>query len=651
MQISITTNAGFIVIRIRKNHQNLPMLAIVLLAIVLNAVILASTTWAASTFADSPDTQGIPWQDWTITPFEQAKEQNRIILVNVGMEGCDACARMEKLTYSDPEVARLIRENFIPIAVDSEARPDIGERYSDWAWPATIFLAPDTTQVLAVSGNRLPRNFIPILEDLISKHKSGDLEAASNSPYAAPPRPQETELTLIRDSIRTQIDQNLNRKYGGWSSSGIGGEQSGSRLRHLYMRAYTGDDNELLELALKGSEGYLRNIDPVWGGVYSRSFPADMEKVPEKFARLRVIPEKRISAQSSAIVGVSIAYQLTDDERYVQAMKQLHRFMTSWFMAPDGTFYTNQRAEPPNLPEDMDAGDYWALDSDQKRRKYGTPAIDHAVYTDKNGEAIAAYVLAWEAFGDEAYLKAGIRAANSLLESRSTRAGWIVQTVENQNIAGDQRLRPFAKDPRPFLNAQAWFGNGLLALYRATGDRTWLEHAITIGAATLDALEDKDLGGFYASSLDETSSIIAPRKPLEANGTAAYFFYNLWVYSKQDRFATVPERTLRAVAQPEFIRREGLATSELGLALELVTASYVEFSVVGDQTLPAAQALYKAGLQTYQPRKLLHYEPVGRYPARKNPAMYICNPRMCSVPIEDPAKVAGQAAAFRSPAG
>jgi uncharacterized protein YyaL (SSP411 family) len=616
----------------------------------LTVVMLALATGPSGASAQAAEKAEIPWQDWTITPFEQAKQQNRIILVNVGMEGCAACARMEHITYADPVVVSLIREHFVAVAVDSEARPDIGERYSDWAWPATIFLAPDSTQVLAIRGNRMPRNFIPILEGLVSRHEAGKLEPDPRSPYAAPPQPQDTELSLIRDSVRAQIDRSLNEKYGGWGASGIGGEQSGSRLRHLYLRAHLYDDEELLSLALKGSEGYLGNIDPVWGGVYSRSFPADMEDVPAKFAGLRAIPEKRISAQSNAVVGFSIGYQLTGDEKYAQAMRQMHRFMTDWFMAPDGTFYTNQRAEPPELPPDMSAVDYWALDSDSARRRYGTPAIDHAIYTDKNGEAIAAYVLAWEAFGKQEYLQAAVRAANAILEKRSSQAGWIVQALGDTDIADDRRLRPFDENPRPFLNAQAWFGHALLALYRATGDRHWLEQAIKIGKASLIALEDHKSGGFYASSMDETAAIIAPRKPLEANGTATNFYYDLWVYSKEDVFTAVPERTLRAVSQPEIIRREGKITGELGLALEKVTAAYVEFSVVGDQSLPASQALYEAGLKTYHPRKLLHYETPGRYPARDKPAMYICNPNMCSVPIEDPARVAEQAALFRGPA-
>jgi len=525
--------------------------------LLLGAAILMAIAWPVNGNTQTPHEQEIPWQGWTIAPFEQAKRQNKMILVNVGMEGCAACARMEALTYTDPLVTDLIREHFIPIAVDSDARPDIGERYSDWAWPATIFMAPDATQVLAVRGNRLPRNFIPILQDLITKHESGRLVADPNSPYTAPPQPQETEMTLIRDSVRSQLDRSLNNEYGGWSSSGIGGEQSGPRLRNLFLRAHLYNDDYMLALALKGSEGYLRNIDPVWGGVYARSFPADMQKVPAKFARLRVIPEKRISAQSHAIEGIAIAYELTGDKRFLIAMRQMHEFMTNWFMAPNGTFYSNQRAEPLKLPDDMGPGDYWALDSDQKRRQFGIPAIDHAIYTDKNGEAIAAYVKAWEVFADVVYLQTAIRAANAILKSRSTEAGWVLQTTANRDTATDLRLRPLDEDPRPLLNAQALFGRGLLALYRTTGDGRWLEQAITIGSATQDDLEDKEIGGFFATSLDETSNIIAPRK-------------------------------------------------------------------------------------------LLHYEEPGRYPARKNPAMYICNPNMCSVPIEDPARVSEQAAAFRA---
>ena len=593
--------------------------------------------------------EDIAWKHWELEAFDAARAQDKVILVSVGMEGCAACARMESITYTDSAVIDLVNEHFIAIEVDAEARPDIGERYSDWAWPATIFLAPDATQVLAIRGNRLPRNFIPILEDMVARHEAGTLEPDPRSPYAAPPEPAETDLSRIRDDLRAQIDRSLNRKYGGWGRNGIGGEQSGSRLRHLYLRAHLYNDADLHDLALKGSAGFLNSIDHVWGGSYIASFPADVE-VPARFAALRAIPEKRILVQSNAITAFAIGYQHTGDEKYLDGISEIDRFLKNWMMAGDGTFYTNQKSEPPRLPRGMSAYEYWALQSDRERRKYGTPPVDHAVYTDRNGEVISAYVLAYETTGNVDYLKTAAIAAAAILEQRMQAAGWVLQATANDEADTDARMRPLVVEEKPFLSAQAWFGSALLSLYRATGDEHWLEAANRIGKATLALLQDPKAGGFFATVPDATAAVIAPRKPLESNGTAASFYYDLWVYTKDDDYKSVSENAIRSVAQPSIIRREGKITGEFAMALEKVTTSYVEFSIVGDTKHPNASALFAAGRDVFEPRKLLHYEEPGRYPDRGIPSMYICNPDMCSIPIEDPAEVRKQAAAFHGPA-
>jgi len=193
--------------------------------------------------------------------------------------------------------------------------------------------------------------------------------------------------------------------------------------------------------------------------------------------------------------------------------------------------------------------------------------------------------------------------------------------------------------PRPGSGLRCWHG-----------DEHWLQAANRIGEATLELLQDKKAGGFFATVPDATAAVIAPRKPLESNGTAAGFYYDLWVYTKDDFYKVVSENAIRAVADPAIIRREGKITGEFAMALEKVTTSYVEFSIVGDTDHPNASALFEAGRDVFEPRKLLHYEAPGRYPDRGIPSMYICNPDMCSIPIEDPAQVAKQAAAFHGPA-
>ena len=484
---------------------------------------------------------------------------------------------------------------------------------------------------------------------MAAKHEAGTLEPDPRSPYASPPAPVETELSKIRDDLRAQLDRSLNRQYGGWGRSGIGGEQSGSRLRHLYLRAHMYKDDELHELALKGSAGFLDNIDPVWGGSYIGSFPEGMD-VPARFSKIRAIPEKRILVQSNAITAFALGYQHTGDEIYLDGIAEIDRGLKDWMMAPDGTFYTNQKSEPPGLPRNMSASDYWALETDAERRKYGTPPVDHAVYTDRNGEVISAYVMAYEATGNEDYLDTARRAANVIIDTRLQDEGWVLQATANAAADDDARMRPLVTEEEPFLSAQAWFGTALLALHRATGDKRWLDVADGIGAAALELLYDDENGGFLATTPDATAAIIAPRKPLESNGTAASFFYDLWIYTKDDDYADVAENTVRAVAQPSIIRREGRITGEFAMALEKVTTSYVEFSIVGDEAHPNATALFDAGRDVFEPRKVLHFEAPGRYPDRGVPSMYICNPDMCSLPIEDAAAVAEVAATFHGPA-
>jgi uncharacterized protein len=591
----------------------------------------------------------IAWQPWNKATFERAVSENKLILLNVGMEGCEACHRMTTITYADPDVIAMINGNFIAIAVDAEARPDIGERYSDWAWPATIFMKPDASQVLALRGNRLPRNFIPILNDLIGKHQAGSLEPDPDSPYAAPPKPVETQLTKIRDRVRAQIDNSLNEENGGWSRNGVRSETAGERLQHLFFRAHMYNSQELQQLALKTSEVIMRGLDPVWGGAYVMVLHED-SKMPASFKRIGGIPEMRISSQINAIAAFAEAYQHSKDKRYQSAALEVDRYLRQWMMAEDGTYYTNQKVAPPELSEGMTGMDYWMIDSDAERRKYGTPPMDHAIYTDKNSEMITAYVQAYEAFGKSAFLETAIRTANALIRTRLQKEGWILQATGNEKVRSDHRGRPYTTETRSFLSAQAWFGSAMLALYRATGDRHWLDRAQAVANQLMALLEDKQSGGFYATTLDSTAGIIPPRKPLEQNATAARFFYDLWVYSKDDSYKDIPERTLRAVAVAEILAREGKVTGQLALALEKITAAYVEFSIVGDPQDDNAIALFNAARSTYHPRKLAHFEKPGRYPDKGKAALYICNPDMCSLPIESPEQVALYVIAFHGPA-
>ena len=617
----------------------------VMMLVTMATVLLVVSQSQAANFGHEG---GIDWQPWSKAAFEKARTENKLILVNVGMEGCTACNRMERLTYRNQSVIDLVNRDFIAIAVDAQARPDIGERYSDWAWPATAFLLPDATQVFAMAGNRLPRNFIPLLNDLSAKHAAGDLKADPNSPYAAAAAPVETDLTRIRDQVRLQLDRAFRDDVGGWGRWGVNTEVAGPRMLHLYYRAHLYDNAALRVSALKVSETFLTTLDPVWGGAYQASIAPSIKEVPARFRKLMAIPEKRIGNQANAILAFSEAYKLTGDECFRKGTAEVDRYLTEWMRSPAYTWYANQKDEPTGLPEDWWPQDYWLLDSDEKRRQYGIPPIDHAVYTDKNAEVISAYVRAFEVFDSRDYLHKAVAAAQSLIDERMQSAGWMRQSVENQQMADDQRVHPHTEEVRPFLRSQAQFGQALLDLYQASGEQSWLIYARQIADAMLVQLYDQKNGGFFATSLDDTAQLVPPRKPLEDNAMAAHFFYNLYILTKAEKYQPIAEATIRAVATPGILAREGKMTGKTALALETLTAAYVEFSVVGDPESTQAKALYAEGLDTHHPRKLLHFEKPGRYPDLGQAAMFICNPDRCSLPITSVEGVKETAASFRT---
>jgi len=122
----------------------------------------------------------------------------------------------------------------------------------------------------------------------------------------------------------------------------------------------------------------------------------------------------------------------------------------------------------------------------------------------------------------------------------------------------------------------------------------------------------------------------------------------LAVLTKATRFQNIAEQTIKAVASNRVLEREGRLTGRTALALEKLTAAYVEFSVVTDKPNPAAQALYKTSLESYHPRKLVHFEAPGRYPQVGDASLFICNPDRCSLPLTKPEQVADVVESYRA---
>jgi len=93
----------------------------------------------------------VDWYPWGQQAFDKAKKEDKPIFLSVGYSTCHWCHVMEHESFENPEIAKLMNDNFVSIKVDREQRPDVDQVYMTFVvattgnggWPMTVFLTPD----------------------------------------------------------------------------------------------------------------------------------------------------------------------------------------------------------------------------------------------------------------------------------------------------------------------------------------------------------------------------------------------------------------------------------------------------------------------------------------------------------------------------
>ena len=106
---------------------------------------------SASPYLRSASHQPIDWHEWGDAAFERAKAEDKPILLDIGAVWCHWCHVIDRESYENVEIARIINQHFVPVKVDRDERPDVDSRYQSaisaisgqGGWPLTGFLLPD----------------------------------------------------------------------------------------------------------------------------------------------------------------------------------------------------------------------------------------------------------------------------------------------------------------------------------------------------------------------------------------------------------------------------------------------------------------------------------------------------------------------------
>src|SRR6478752_5868676 len=93
----------------------------------------------------------VNWLPWSTEALQQAKDENKPVLVSIGYSACHWCHVMERESFEDPDTAAIMNDLFINIKIDREERPDLDHIYMDavqamtgsGGWPLNVFLTAE----------------------------------------------------------------------------------------------------------------------------------------------------------------------------------------------------------------------------------------------------------------------------------------------------------------------------------------------------------------------------------------------------------------------------------------------------------------------------------------------------------------------------
>ena len=183
----------------------------------------------------------VDWRPWGEEAFRAARERDKPIFLSVGYSTCYWCHVMERESFESEAVAAVLNENFVPIKVDREERPDVDDLYMTavqlmtrhGGWPMSVWLEPEGLRPFYAGTYFPPQDrhglpsFTTVLRSLAEawKRRRDDVEKQADQVSAAVvqvvrtmPEAVALDAAVVRDAISMQM-RTYDAQHGGFGGA------------------------------------------------------------------------------------------------------------------------------------------------------------------------------------------------------------------------------------------------------------------------------------------------------------------------------------------------------------------------------------------------------------------------------------------------
>jgi uncharacterized protein YyaL (SSP411 family) len=414
-------------------------------------------------------------------------------------------------------------------------------------------------------------------------------------------------------------------------------------LARLYLRYFQVSGDDSMRRVAEGVLDYVvREMTDASGGFYSTQ-DADSEGVEGKFFvwskhEIDGLLDERASALFCAYYNVTEGGNF-EGENILNVTRDLEAVAKS------------EKVSVSDLEESLARSREILFAVREQRVK---PARDEKVLTAWNGLMLASFAEAGVVLDRSDYLEVARKNARFVLD----------------NLRNDKLLLRTYKDGQAKLNAYledyAFFIEGLIALFEATGDMDWLEESLTLTATMIDEFWDDEEGGFFFTGRSHEDLIVRSKDFFDnatpsGNSVAAQVLLKLALLTENPDYERRAVAILRLMAAS--LRRYPTGFGRLLCALDFHLGSPKEIVLVGDPLAEETAALRDVIWSIYLPNKvvapvtrasdrLAEVSPLARNRAlgEGKPTAYVCEHFTCKNPTSNPQELKSQLASSNAAA-
>jgi len=313
----------------------------------------------------------VDWYPWGPEAVSRAAELDLPIFLSVGYSACHWCHVMERESFEDEGIARLLNESYVAIKVDREERPDIDQVYMNavqlltrrGGWPMSVFMTPDGRPFFGgtywppAASMGMP-GFTDILKHVAEAWttRRDELERAadeltqtvcqvgrvvrtdeSGAPAGSDDSTQQQGLdSKVLDQVRRHLLAHGDSQHGGF---GAAPKFPHSMDIRLLLRCHARfADQACLDLA-------RLTLDRMAGGGLYDQLGGGFHRYSTDAVWLVPHFEKMLYDNALLVPGYLEAFEATGEQRYAEIVRETLDWVLREMTSPEGGFYATQDAD------------------------------------------------------------------------------------------------------------------------------------------------------------------------------------------------------------------------------------------------------------------------------------------------------------------